>query len=202
MIGYEVDEFTHSWLAEWFIVSSPIYPGFMGQVSTLTQFPLEPGCQDYSYLDQAGKDFEHGLDSILLDSVNTPELVASFNKTDAVPSSGFLCWWVAILINLDCSLLLVSVLINYGTRLELYFYLYHKWLECQFLSRFFIFPVIQQHLDSRCLCHLITSLWCSLWFFDWHWCSSSCHFWHRASYSKTRAAFVDTVTSLQILMED
>ena len=58
------------------------------------------------------------------------------------------------------------------------------------------FPVIQQHSDSRLVCHLITSFWSS-WFSDWHGCSGLCHFWHGTSYSHTRACFVDTVTSLQ-----
>ena len=66
----------------------------MGKVSTLIHFPLEPGCKDYSILDQTVKDFEHGLDSILTDSMSTPELDASFEEAEAVPfsvSSGFLC---------------------------------------------------------------------------------------------------------------
>ena len=32
MIGYQVDEFTHTWSAECFIASSHIYPGFTGKV--------------------------------------------------------------------------------------------------------------------------------------------------------------------------
>ena len=45
-------------------------------------------------MDEAFADFEHGLDSILLDSVDTPELEASFNEADAIPfsvSSEFPC---------------------------------------------------------------------------------------------------------------
>ena len=40
------------------------------------------------------EDFEHGLDSILTDSINTPELDASVEEADAIPSSvssGFPC---------------------------------------------------------------------------------------------------------------
>ena len=72
VIGYQVDEFTQAWLVE--------------------HFPLEPGCEDYSFLDQAVSDFQHGLDSILPDSINTLELVASFDDPDATSavSSGFL----------------------------------------------------------------------------------------------------------------
>ena len=47
MIGYQVDEFTHTWSAEQFVAHSHIYPGFTGKVSSLTHFPLEPGCEDY-----------------------------------------------------------------------------------------------------------------------------------------------------------
>ena len=67
MIGYQVDEFTHTCSAEWVVAHSHIYPGFTGKGSSLTQFPLEPGCEDYSFLDQAMADFEQGLDSMLTD---------------------------------------------------------------------------------------------------------------------------------------
>ena len=67
VIGYQVDEFTHTWSAEQFVACSCIYPGFTGKVSSLTNFPLEPGCEDYAFLDQAVADFEQGLDSILTD---------------------------------------------------------------------------------------------------------------------------------------
>ena len=67
----------------------------MGKMWTLTQFPLEPGCEDYSFLDQAVKDFEHGLDSILNNWVETLELDASFDESDVMASPvylDFLCW--------------------------------------------------------------------------------------------------------------
>ena len=72
---------------------SNIYPGFTGKVSSLTHFPMEPGCEDYSFLDQAMADFEQGLDSILTNSLETPDLDASLDEPDAVPTSvspGFL----------------------------------------------------------------------------------------------------------------
>ena len=59
-------------------------------MSAWTHFPLETGCQDYSFLDQVFEDFEHGLDSILIDFVNIPELDASFHEDDAMTSSIFL----------------------------------------------------------------------------------------------------------------
>ena len=58
VIGYQVDEFTCTWSAEWFVAHSHIYPGFTGKVSSLTHFPLELGCEDYSFLDQDIADFE------------------------------------------------------------------------------------------------------------------------------------------------
>ena len=53
VIGYQVNEFTHTASAKQFVAHSHIYPRFMGKVSSLTQLPLEPGCEDYSFLDQA-----------------------------------------------------------------------------------------------------------------------------------------------------
>ena len=79
MIGYQVDEFTCSWSTEQFVAHFHIYPGFNGKVSSLTHFPLEPGCEDYSFLDQAVADFEQGLDTILTDSLETSELDTSLD---------------------------------------------------------------------------------------------------------------------------
>ena len=93
VIGYQVDEFSHTWSAEQFVAHSHIYPGFTGKVSSFTHFPLEPGCEDYAFLDQAVTDFEQGLDSILIDSLETPELDTSLEEPDAITSSvssGFL----------------------------------------------------------------------------------------------------------------
>ena len=95
VIGYQVDEFTCTWSAEQFVVHSHIYPGFTGKVSSLTHFPLEPGCEDYAFLDQAVADFKQVWDSILTDSLETPELDTSLEEPDAITSSsvssGFLC---------------------------------------------------------------------------------------------------------------
>ena len=93
VIGYQVDEFTCTWSAEQFVACSHIYPGFTGKVSSLTHFPLEPGCEDYAFLDQAVADFEQGLDSILTDSLETLDLDTSLQESDAITSSvssGFL----------------------------------------------------------------------------------------------------------------
>ena len=84
VIGYQVDEFTSTWSAEQFDACSHIYPGFTGKVSSLTHFPLEPGCEDYAFLDQAAADFKQGIDSILTDSLKTSELDTSLDEPDAV----------------------------------------------------------------------------------------------------------------------
>ena len=55
VIGYQVDKFTCTWLVEGFVAQSHMYPGFKGKVSTLTHFPLQWGCEVYSFLDQAVK---------------------------------------------------------------------------------------------------------------------------------------------------
>ena len=56
VIGYQVDEFTCTRSAEPFVAHSHIYPGFTGKVSSLTNFPLEPGSEDYAFLNQAVAD--------------------------------------------------------------------------------------------------------------------------------------------------
>ena len=93
VIGYQVDKFTHTWSAEQFVACSHIHPGFTCKVSSLTHFPMELGCEDYSFLDQVMADFEQGLDSTLTDFLETLELDASLDEPDAVSSSvssGFL----------------------------------------------------------------------------------------------------------------
>ena len=138
VIGYQVDEFTHAWSEEQLIAHSHIYPGLMGKVSSLTHFTLGPGCEDYSFLDQAVADFEQGLDSIFTDSIKPSQLDMSLDELDAITSSvssGFLCS-VLFLILLNCSLLLASGLINYGARLGPFLYLC-LWLPtCQHLNWF------------------------------------------------------------------
>ena len=53
-------------------------------MSALTHFLLKPGCEDYSFLDQTVDDFKNGHDSLLMDSVNTPELDVSFDEADVM----------------------------------------------------------------------------------------------------------------------
>ena len=71
VILYHDDEFTHTWLVEYFAAKSNICPGFTGKVLTLTHLPFEPGCEDYFFLEEAVRNFDHSLDSILMDSVDT-----------------------------------------------------------------------------------------------------------------------------------
>ena len=61
--------------------------GTLATMSSLTHFPLEPECEDYAFLDQAVADFKQRLDSILTDSLETPELDASLDEPDAITSS-------------------------------------------------------------------------------------------------------------------
>ena len=123
VIGYQVDEFTHTWSAEWFVACFHIYPGFTGKVSILNPLSPGPGCEDYTFLDQAVADFKQGLDSILTDSLKTLELGTSLDEPYAVTSSsvssGFL-HSVPFLIILGCSLLLAFELVNCGARLGLF----------------------------------------------------------------------------------
>ena len=74
-------------LPECFIAQSLIYPGFMGKVSTLTHFPLEPGCENYSFLDQAVEDLSMVWIQFSQDSVNKPKLDAFLDEADALASS-------------------------------------------------------------------------------------------------------------------
>ena len=121
VIGYQVDEFTGTWSAEQFVAHSHIYPGFTGKVSSLTHFPLEPGCEDYVFLNQAVADFKKGLDSILTDSLETLELDTSLGELMPLHLLQsllvFFTWLVHFLIILNCSLLLAFILINCGARL-------------------------------------------------------------------------------------
>ena len=50
------------------LLLSDTFITFTGKISSLMHFLLEPGCEDYSFLDQAIVDFEQGLDSILTNS--------------------------------------------------------------------------------------------------------------------------------------
>ena len=137
VIGYQVDEFTHTWAAEWFVPHSHIYPGFTGKVSSLTHFPLEPGCEDYSFLGPAVADFEQGLDFILSDSLETLELETSLDSLMLLHLQsllGFSTWLLFFLIIVNHSLLLTLGLGSCGAGLGLFLHLC-LWLpRCQHLN--------------------------------------------------------------------
>ena len=83
VIGYQVYKLTCTCSVEWFGPQSQIYLCSTGDMSTLTHSPLEPGCEDYSFLDQAVEDFQHCLDSTFTNSANTSELVEFIYEADA-----------------------------------------------------------------------------------------------------------------------
>ena len=170
-------------------------------MSLLTHFPLKPGCNDYSFLDQEVEDFEHGHDSILIDYVNTPELDASFDEDHSMASSvpsGFLHFISTISDHLDYSLFLASNVINYDAMLEHYFCLYSRQEKCQLLKQFIIFSVIQKHLYFGMFSPTNITLnpanekidLESFLFSDWHWCSCSCQLRHIAAYFSYQSYFL------------
>ena len=99
-------------------------------MSSLTHFPLEPGCEDYSFLDQAVADLEQGLGFIHTDSNETPELDTSLDEPDTI-SFSVSTQLVLIMILLNC---LALGLINFGARLGPFLHLC-LWLPiCQHLN--------------------------------------------------------------------
>ena len=90
------------------------------------------------FWDQTVVDFKPGLDSILTDSLETPDLDTSLQESDAITSSvssGFLhSGLVPFLRTLSCSLLLAFILVNCGARLGPF------WPLCHWLPR-------RQHLN-------------------------------------------------------
>ena len=153
VIGYQVDGFTCTWSVEWFVACSHIYPGFTGKVSSLAHSPLEPGCEDYSFLDKVVADFEQGLDSILtypssLRHQNWTYLWMSLMLLHLQSLLGFSAWLVHFLILLNCSLLLPSGLINCSAKLWSFLHL------CLWLLRFGTSLATLQPLGSSLLHHL------------------------------------------------
>ena len=70
VIQYQVDNFNHTQSADHFVAAQPqAYSRFRGKVQTLAHFPLDADCEDYTFLDQAVKDFEQGVYSILMNSI-------------------------------------------------------------------------------------------------------------------------------------
>ena len=143
-----------------FIAQSHIHPCFTGMMLTLSHFPHEPECEDYAFLDQAIEDFEHGLDSILMDSVDTPEPDASFDGADAMPSpvsSGFLYSINTVFDNSRPQL--ASSIKSYKFCLQTRDLSLTQAGKMSASKLIYNFPAIHQHLDSGFLCQLLTSLW-------------------------------------------
>ena len=141
VIGYQVDEFTHTWSAEQFVAHCHIYPGFTGKVSSLIHFHVGPGCEDSSILDQVMADFEQGLDSILTNFLETPELDASLDEHDAIPSSvasEFLC--------------LVSTLSD-NSKLQLAPSIRSHKLWCQARALLALVPLVTKMSASKLICY-------------------------------------------------
>ena len=60
----------------------------MGKVY-INPLPTQLCCEAYSFFDQTVVDFENYIDSIITDSENTPEVDASYDEADAMPSLVF-----------------------------------------------------------------------------------------------------------------
>ena len=137
VIGYQVDEFTCTWSAEWFVAHSHIYPGFTGKVSSLTYFPLEPGCEDYAFWTRLLLTLNRAWipsSLIHLRHQNWTVPWMSLMSLHLQSLLGFSTWLVPFLIILSCSLLLALELINCGARLGLFLPLC-LWLpRCQHLN--------------------------------------------------------------------
>ena len=111
--------------------------------------PTSPkGCCGYfTFLDQAVKEFEHGLDSIFKEPVDTLELDASFDKPDAIAFSGFCADYMSDTSKLHLASSIKSDQLWYQTViLLLLISLAGKMTASKLIHHFW---VILQHLDSR-----------------------------------------------------
>ena len=121
VIGYQVDEFTCSWSAEWFLAHSHIYPGFTSKVSSLTHFPLGVRIMPFwiELLLTLNKDW---TPSSLIHSRHQDWTLPwrSLMPLHLQSLLGFSAQFVPFLIILSHSLLLAFVLVNCGARLGLF----------------------------------------------------------------------------------
>ena len=135
-----------------------------------------------SFLDQEVEDFEHSLDSILRNSINTPELDASSDLQGVYAQF----YSDNSRIQLDPSFKSHKL----WCQTRLCYFLCHRQVKCQLQRWFITFPVIQLHLNSGLLSHLTISCqflplidWSEpFWFSAWHWCWCLCHFRHIVAY--------------------
>ena len=105
---------------ECFVAPSDIYWGFTGKLSTLIHFPLESGCEDYSFF----RTKQQTLSMVLIPSLltqfeccNWMHPLMSLIPCLLVSLQGIYAQLEPFLIILNFSLLLESNLINYGARL-------------------------------------------------------------------------------------
>ena len=137
--------------------------------------------EDNSFLDETVKDFKHGLDSYPHRLHWHTRTGCIHDEGDIIPSwvcLGFLCSLVPFLIFPDSSWLLASIVMNYGTRLGHFYYLYHRKDKCwplkliHYFSRhqagFEFFDIILNPANRK-----TDQSFC---FSDWYWCR------HRAAY--------------------
>ena len=137
VIGYQVNEFTHTWSVEQFVACSHIYPGFTGKVSSLTHFPWNQSVRIMPFWIRL---------LLTLNRAWTPSsLIHSRHWNWTLPWMslmplhlqsllGFSAWLVPFLIILSHSLPLVFELINCGARLGLFLPLCLWLLICYFSS--------------------------------------------------------------------
>ena len=120
VIGYQVDEFTRTWSAEWFVASSHIYPGFTGKVSSLTHFPWNQGVRIMPFwirlLPILNKDWTPSSLTHLRHWIWTLPC-RSLMPLHLQSLQGFFTRLVPFLITLRNSLLLAFILISCGARL-------------------------------------------------------------------------------------
>ena len=123
VIGYQVDEFTHTWSAEQFVACSHIYPGFTGKMSSLTHFPWNQGMRIMPFwirlLLTSNKDW---IPSSLI-HLRHWNWILPWRSLMPLPLQsllGFSTQLVPFLIILSCSLLLAFILVNCGARLGLF----------------------------------------------------------------------------------
>ena len=137
VIGYQVDEFTHTRSAEWFVAHSHIYSGFTGKVSSLTHFPWNHHVRIMPFWIRL---------LLTLNKAWTPSPLIhlrhqnwtlpwmSLMSLHLQPLLGFSTQLVPFLIILSCSLLLAFELVNCSARLGLFLPLC-PWLpRCQHLN--------------------------------------------------------------------
>ena len=120
VIGYQVDEFTRTWSAEWFVACSHIYPGFTGKVSSLTHFPPNQGVRIMPFWIRLLLTSNKGWTPSSL--IHLRHQIWTLPWRSLMPLhlqslQGFFTRLVPFLITLSRSLLLAFILVSCGARL-------------------------------------------------------------------------------------